>query len=307
MTISPIGFAALSLPLLMLAPGGCAGLLLDHDASTIVEMTADPTDTLRVQTDVGDVVVIGDEAATSVTARVRLVGSGLTPDAALAALGKISAERSIDPETGALVLTALHPQNDGNAQYAANWTITVPLGTALEVTTDVGDIVAENNGAPAILSTDVGDIWISGGHDLELTTDVGDIFARTSHPVTAYAEVGDVLLHHLARSDADQGVAATTDVGDITVWIMEEAMGPVSMRTDVGESSMRLPDGRVIGDDASRLLVDGQGRVSVSATADVGDTTVRMVSKPANMPVLRDRPETKSPTSDEAAGEIVVD
>jgi DUF4097 and DUF4098 domain-containing protein YvlB len=147
-------------------------------------------------------------------------------------------------------------------------------GSTLEVSASCPDITALNRckadlelaipfDADVVVDNDTGDVNVDrlAGH-LDLTTDTGDVNGRTLNPVS---------------------VRATTSAGDVDLDFTTQPVS-VDARSDAGDVSVDVPPGgeyRVDavtrgGDvDVHGVLRNDHAVRSISATADVGDVSVR--------------------------------
>ena len=199
---------------------------------------------LTLTTDVADVTVVRDEAATQV--EVSLVESGsLTPAAAGEQVrARITSEGTAqDP-----VLIVRQPAGGGPIPWVdetRDLLVVLPpdLAPDLDLTTDVGDVRADGAVGALRVTSSVGSV------------EVEDLTA--SGPVQVSANSGDVDLGLAAP--AAQGVEVENSLGDVDVRLAPDAEGDVSVTADLGQVSVQVP---------------GTARRTVDAQADAGEVQV---------------------------------
>ena len=243
---------------------------LDFEASSVVSMDIEPHDALRLEGEVGDMRIAASPDARRITVLAEMVGKGETQAEADMRLKELACTRT--SADGQLTLAHAHPEGEDAYPYEVNWSLTVPVGTRIEVLNDVGDVALIDVGAPVDVTTDVGDIWISGATDALVRSDVGDIALQATGAVDAASEVGDV---RVATTDLKAKHTVTSDVGDVRVHVAEAWQGGIAASTDVGDLRVTHADGKVVRAEDS-LIVGPQDEASptLSARTDVGDVVV---------------------------------
>lgn len=228
---------------------------------------------------VGEVTLQADPAATEVRAEIVKIGKGSSPQQADAALEQIEVSLETHPgRSEAVEARAEHPPGGPIRNYEVEWKLTAPPGFALDVSTQVGDIVAEGFSGGATFKTDVGDIKTSGKHlGLSAKTGVGDIHAEAAGRIDVRTDVGDARLRVLPGDEDD--VKARTQVGELTVELPVGRKGRLKAGADVGSLRLRLESLTLRGE-AHRLEADlgGASTPTLDLATDVGDLTVRSYS-----------------------------
>lgn len=294
-----IGGAGALLALALLS--GCGGWgSYAHEAATIVELEAEPTNELRVEGDVGDIRIVSNPDRDTIHAIVQLVGKGHTPEQAKRAMAELSCEFvTVD---GVLTGRLVHPKATKNTPYEGRWSIEVPEGLSITVRNDVGDVNVFCEGSDVDVRTDVGDVWIGAAANADAFTDVGAVWISASGRIAAQTDVGDVSAYVLGMGEHEHSVRS--DVGDVSVTLPPGWSGKVTASTDVGDSL--IDDGvggRVTSDDKASMRLGDAGAATLHALTDVGDAKVitgtapdAMGTEPAiDVPGREQEPQTREP------------
>lgn len=145
----------------------------------------------------------------------------------------------------------------------------VPVGTAVDVHSSSGDIVASGVGGSLLLDTDSGDVTAVGvTGSVELSTASGDVNLRGgSGRVTLQSQSGDVRAGDVASED----VVAETQSGDVD---LDFRIAPrmVEARTTSGDVTVALPDA---------------GSYDVAADTGSGDSRIGVRTDPNSPRVIR--------------------
>lgn len=266
--------------LLILTIFGLPGCGTPFQARETVQLSAPAAGRLVLKGQVGDVTLRGDPNARQVSATVTHIGRGATQALADEALSEIESTLAGEPGAASQISAKVdHPRGTGRKQYAASWDIVAPPGTALEISTQVGDISARDFSRGATMRADVGDVRLirhRGGATAQ--TNVGDIHAETDGAVDLKSDVGDI---HLKLTGGTPGeVAVSADVGDVSIVLPADRRGELSAATDVGRVSVIGPNEKIERTldrrKAFHGMLGGAASPKVRATADVGDVTVQM-------------------------------
>lgn len=231
--------------------------------------------------DVGDVVLVASDDVSEITAAVQVTGKGTSTARAREVLDHLTLVLEYDKSEGGLLVARVDvPKKYTKYPYAAavDWEIVMPTGVALELNTDVGDIEARGFVAGADVRSDVGDIELvdmRGG--VTVKSDVGDITIIADGEIVADSDVGDISVTVVDGSTGD--VIARSDVGDVLIEFPMDRVGHIHARTDVGSVSSKL-DGasaKVYKDKRGELIADlgGQDSPTIDAKADVGSVRVK--------------------------------
>lgn len=282
---SPVPRLAVLLGILLSLPTGACGIRsgwgMSHEAKEAEALAEGGALTkLVVNNRVGDVEVIADASATQVTAEVVKTGRGPTQADAEEALEEISVSlEAVGGSPGVIEARVDHPEGSSRHGYSVSWRITAPTGLAIEVHNGVGDVKAEGFTGGAVVVSGVGDVTISGqAGGAQATTDVGDADISASGPIQVRTRVGGARVHVLPG--APEPISVRTDVGDLelrlpegrssSAIVAEADVGSVSMNTD-GKHKVR---GRGASDRFSGKLGDGSGP-PIALSTNVGNLTVR--------------------------------
>jgi hypothetical protein len=141
--------------------------------------------------------------------------------------------------------------------------LVVPASTVLQVQTDTGQVSVSGTSGGLTAVTATGAVTLSGvsGGSVSARTDTGDVTVlatATDAVVAASTDTGDVRLSFTAPP---RSVRAQTSTGDVTISVPTGDSYAVTARTDVGESSVLVPN-------------DPAATRGISATTSVGDIQV---------------------------------
>ena len=224
-----------------------------------------------LESDVGDVRIIGTSERTEVHAIVELVGLGSSDAEALERLSEMDAE--LVREGDALVGRLVYPEHSGSTRYVGRWSIEVPAGTLIDLRTDVGDVLVAGEVGDVNIRADVGDVFVDAPGNVRVRSDVGDVTVRGAGVLDVVSDVGDVSV--FSRSFAGGAQLVKSDVGDIYVVLPSSFRGVVRASCDVGDTSINLGNGRhASGDGSVTLALGDENDGTFTAASDVGDVTV---------------------------------
>jgi hypothetical protein len=158
---------------------------------------------------------------------------------------------TVEVTGGSGVVTATGRCGNGGASFgdcSVDLDLTVPHGTAVEITTRTGDVRADGLSGTLTASSTTGDVTLRG---------------LRSPQVTAVATTGDVAVAMVADP---QAVQARTSTGDVHVSLPDDGTAyRVSARSAVGDRTVKVP-------------VEPASTRAITATASVGDVTVDVSS-----------------------------
>jgi len=128
---------------------------------------------------------------------------------------------------------------------SVDWSLSVPEGTTLAISSNVGDItISETSGAVEVTS-DVGDISLSGvaAADVGAATDVGDITLDLAVPperLSARSSTGDITIT-VPDDDSTYRVQTDTSLGEVRNQLGSTPEGTrlIDVRTSVGDIRLR--------------------------------------------------------------------
>ncbi|HEX2806202.1 MAG TPA: DUF4097 family beta strand repeat-containing protein, partial [Kineosporiaceae bacterium] len=141
--------------------------------------------------------------------------------------------------------------------------LVVPAATAMQVETDTGRISVSGTSGGLTAITSTGAVTLSGvsGGSVSARTNTGDVTVLATGAdgvLAASTDTGDV---RLSFTTSPRSVRASTSTGDVTISVPQGDSYAVNTRTDVGESTVLVPN-------------DPAAPRSISATTSVGDIQV---------------------------------
>jgi hypothetical protein len=141
--------------------------------------------------------------------------------------------------------------------------LVVPAATTMQVATDTGRVSVSGTSSGVTAITTTGGVTLSGvtGGNVSARTNTGDVTVLATAPdgvVSASTDTGDV---RLSFTSPPRSVRASTSTGDVTISVPAGDAYAVNSRTDVGESTVLVPN-------------DPAAARSISATTSVGDIQV---------------------------------
>ncbi|MEL6341761.1 MAG: DUF4097 family beta strand repeat-containing protein [Myxococcota bacterium] len=205
----------------------------------LLELDAAGIERLHLSQGVGDVEIVGDEAATGIEMRITLLGPKSTKQDADARRDVIM---NLEDDNGVARATAFF--QDFGLRYTMRVTLTVPASLAVDVIDETGDLSVINV-ADLTVDDSTGDIWLE----------------QISGAVTVIDGTGDVEM-----TDIFGDVLIEDSTGDIDV---NDVDGDVGIEDDTGDVEVHGVDGDVD-------IVDGTGDIRasrVSGTVTISDTT----------------------------------
>lgn len=242
--------AAAGALVLTLAVGGAIAALANHgNARTFSEavMIDGPVNRLVVDADTANINVVpaGEGEQAGIFVDTRTVGRNSGWDHQL---------------NGDQLIINAGCENNFFGSCTVDLTVRVAPGTALDLSTDVGDITIDGITNAMALETDTGDIVARNtGGSVSATTDVGDIRVSGSPTsVTATTDTGKV---DLVLDQAISRTEGRSEVGDVFVDVPDNGSYNVEASTGVGENTVNVP-------------TDPNSGIQIIATSDVGDVEV---------------------------------
>lgn len=215
-----------------------------------------PGSTLVLDNDVGSIIIEGlDDNNCNMTAEIK--AKAPTEEEAKELVEQTKIE--LEPNGNTLTVKITKPPNRKNRSVSINFNITVPEQTALQISSDVGEIQISNITETIKTRTDVGEIsckQITG--DVDIQSDVGKVNVVYSKdaPATCNANI-------------------KTDVGSIDLTTPPGCSAVVQANTDVGSIRSDMPltvKGR-IGKNLNGTIGNGQGKIYLKT--DVGSIRLR--------------------------------
>ncbi|UCG32653.1 MAG: DUF4097 family beta strand repeat protein [Phycisphaerales bacterium] len=255
---------------------GCGAHSFRATEILVLTASADEVDRLDLDNRVGDIRVVGDPLANTITARVTKIGRGISPAEAQAALTEIN----VFLQEGAEGLEAgvKHPHHSTVRSWEIQWDITAPPKLALELRSNVGEIAARDVNSGVVVSTDVGDVSLAnvrGG--VVVAADVGDIRVEdVEGEARLETSVGDIRLSFISPSAMP--VRAVTDVGSIRVDLSAEQKGRLTVKVGVGDLHVNLGSTPMTNlqhsRDSIRVDLHGASAPDMVMRTSVGNVTV---------------------------------
>ena len=259
--------------------GGCFTQSLNFKSTASESLAAaSPSQRLTIRNDVGTVKLLADPGASGVTIEVEKVGKGSSQAEADKALTEIVVSLSPHPSNqGELEGFVTHPRGMRRRGYEVNWVVTAPPSLALNVVTDVGEIMAQGFLAGGRFRSDVGEIAITDFvGPVDAQSDVGDIRVATAGPITIRTDVGDVVAHAIGAES--HSIAVRTVVGAVVLDLDPNWSGKVRASTDVGAIALAT-QGPVQEEERTKHRFEGQigaaaGKAVIDGSTDVGSVTI---------------------------------
>jgi hypothetical protein len=215
-----------------------------------------PGSILALENDVGSITIDGQDVTNcDVTATITVKAP--TEEEAKELAKQIKIELEQDGDT--LTVKTTKPRKKRRRSISINFKIIVPEQTALQASSDVGEINVSNITENIKAQTDVGKISckeISGDIDLQ-------------------AGVGKVNVVYSKTALAACNVTIRTDVGSIDITTPPECSAAVHANTDVGSIATDMPltiKGRV-SKNLQGMIGDGEGKLNLRT--DVGSIRIR--------------------------------
>jgi hypothetical protein len=237
----------------MLAGGVWSVLIMffTETATQTATVTA-PVTRFVTDTGVGDLTVHAGKAGQAVTVRSTLHWAFQRPTL------------TTNTDNGILTIFSRCPWFWTGSHCSVDLDVTVPPGTALDLRSTTGSVVATAVSAAVSARTSTGDV---------------DVVSTGSAPVTARTNTGDV---EVTAEGTDTNVAATSNTGDVTV-TLSGIPSSVQARTNTGNVSVAVPPGTGyhvdIGTDTGSQSVsvprNDLSTRTISAHSNTGDVTVR--------------------------------
>jgi hypothetical protein len=215
-----------------------------------------PDSTLVLENDVGSIIIEGlDVSDCKVDATIKAKAPTEEEAQQLVEQTKIG----LVPSGNTLTVKITKPPRKKHRSISINFNITVPRQTALQISSDVGEIQISNITGTIKTRTDVGEIsckQITG--DVDIQSDVGKVNVVYSKdaPATCNANI-------------------KTDVGSIDLTTPPECSAVVQANTDVGSirTDMPLTIKGKIGKNLNGTIGNGKGKIYLST--DVGSIRIR--------------------------------
>ncbi len=226
----------------LLSPlGGCATPQIWVERTETLSVPAESISQLSVETGNGDVVCVGEEGRSDLTATVRIRAGGSTIDSANRALAAVEIVSEAEP--------------GGEHRFAWQWletrrldwgatvhfTLTVPADIGAQVETHNGDVKVTGLHGACTLHSHNGDIVARvGAAPLYVSTHNGDVTAEASGPeITLESHNGDIRLD--AALAATLGGAIETHNGSIHARFGENTSAELVCDTHNGRVESEIP------------------------------------------------------------------
>lgn len=163
--------------LLTILPLAAACSMPKHKATRTYEVTLPAAGLQRLvcETRNGDITIVGDAAATTLSVRADLSVRGHTQAEADANLKLLDVQKDVGAD--AVTLTGLFPAKGlGNCSPEIAFTIRMPTRLRVAATTHNGDVRVDGSDGGATLSTHNGDVVVAGGGaEVQATSHNGDV------------------------------------------------------------------------------------------------------------------------------------
>ncbi|MDT8303159.1 MAG: DUF4097 family beta strand repeat-containing protein [Sedimentisphaerales bacterium] len=215
-----------------------------------------PGSILALENEVGSITIDGQDVTNcDVTAAITVKAPTEEEAKELARQIKIELEQNGDT----LTVKTTKPRQKRRRSISINFKIVVPKQTALQISSNVGEIHVSNI-----------------TEDIKAQTDVGKISCKEiSGDIDLKVDVGKVNVVYSKTASAACNVTIRTDVGSIDITTPPECSAAVQANTDVGSISTDMPltiKGRV-GKNLQGTIGAGEGKLSLMT--DVGSIRIR--------------------------------
>lgn len=179
-----------------------------HKTKTVSYQETSPVRTLVIKGDVGDIEVTGAGSSVSVTEKHRYQ--------------KTEPATSHKMDNGTLTLG----YSCDDPQCGVDYTVKVPVGTAVQITDDTGDVKLSRLAGAVDVTTDSGKITAEGlsSSKARFTTDTGDVdagFVKSPSAASAKVSTGDVTF--TLPTSAKYAVNAHSTTGEVHVDVPQDA------------------------------------------------------------------------------------
>ena len=247
--------------MLTVSAGSCVNIgdlwpRVEYKETKKLDAPLSPGSILALENDVGSITIDGQDVTNcKVTAAITVKAP--TEEEAKDLAEQIKIELEQDGDT--LTVKTRKPRKKRRRSISINFKIIVPKQTALQISSDVGEIQVSNITEDIKAQTDVGKISckeISG--DIDLNVDVGKVNVVYSKTASAACNV-----------------TIKTDVGSIDITTPPECSATVHANTDVGSITTDMPltiKGRV-SKNLQGTIGAGEGKLSLMT--DVGSIRIR--------------------------------
>jgi len=205
--------------LLTVLPLAVACSMPTHTATRTYEVTLPAAGLQRLACDTrnGDVTIVGDAAATTVSVRADLSVRGHTQAEAEANLGLLDVQKDVGAD--AVTLTGLFPAKGlGNCSPAIAFTIRLPARLRVAATTHNGDVRLDGSDGGATLTSHNGDVVVAGGSaEVQATTHNGNVrWQGAGRRVDLVTHNGDVFAEFAAAGEVQSTLTSHNGDVDLT-------------------------------------------------------------------------------------------
>ncbi|NQT00886.1 MAG: DUF4097 family beta strand repeat protein [Planctomycetes bacterium] len=246
--------------MLTISTGSCINIdgwsRVEYEKTDKLDASLAPGSTLALENDVGSITIEGQDVTNcDVTATITVKAP--TEKEAKELAEKVKIELVQNGNT--LTVKTTKPRKKRRRSISISFNITVPKQTALQISSDVGEIRLSNITENIKAQTDVGKIScqeISGDIDLKV-------------------DVGKVNVVYSKTAPAACNVTIKTDVGSIDITTPPECSAAVQADTDVGSITTDMPltiKGKV-GKNLQGTIGAGEGKLYLKT--DVGSIRIR--------------------------------
>ena len=246
--------------MLTISTGSCINIggwsRVKYEKTNKLDAPLAPGSTLALENDVGSITIEGQDVVNcSVTATITVKAPSEEEAKELAEQIKIELEQ----DGNTLTVKITKPRKKRRRSISISFKIIAPKQTALQISSDVGEIQVSNITENIKAQTDVGKISckeISGDIDLKV-------------------DVGKVNVVYSKTAQAACNVTIKTDVGSIDITTPPECSAAVHANTDVGSITTDMPltiKGRV-GKNLQGTVGAGEGKLYLRT--DVGSIRIR--------------------------------
>jgi hypothetical protein len=245
-----------------------------------------PGTRLVLRNDRGDVTLRSDPAARAVTALVTVRAEALTQQEADRVLAKLKASMAASGP-GEILAEGDGPDHLNYCSAEISWVITTPADCELRVNTGMGEIVASETRAAAVLQTGMGDITVEGlAGALEARTGMGAIDVKGSGAMRLSTGMGSISIQPVGS--VIEPIRAESGMGDVELVFAEGFKACLNAKTDLGEveflGGVRIHDAGRRDDDGLDLSgsfrgdIGGPGGPDVRLSSGTGDIRVRIAA-----------------------------
>lgn len=229
---------------------------------------------LFIDWDSGNVTVIVDDTASSVTATGEKTTLATTAASAQASLEDIEITLvTHDANPARLILAFSVPDPTPLVTYAANVRVVLPTSLVIEITHDLGEVTVTNNADFTTIELDVGRVTVTGQlGDTTVDADAATVAIESAGgSVKVDVDTGSIIVK--ARPAIGESVVVRLDAGTIDLAVPAETAASLTLDVDIGGVDVDLFDfvvtDLVMKPDRITGILNGGG-ATINCEVDIG-------------------------------------